>query len=319
MKNWRYNTETGFYYPVSKTEHLTVAFNDDWNDYGFQLEEAPQYVSGGGVSVVQYITGGASWIEDPVSATSPAAGHFMVDYDAPGYEGTGRIRFNSADNGKTFTVSYLGLGRVITPAVISAILPGGIYHRSQVFTSNGTFTVPDSVTRLYAVVVGAGGGGAGGPNSAFDTKIPSAGGGGGVAEKLLSTTPGSIYAVIVGIGGTGGASDTDGTNGGQSSFGSIIATGGGKGTFADAGLSLLPVGGASGVGSGGDLNYGLGDGDAYLNQIGGARGGGAGGSGDSGPRNGKAPGAGGSGGSNRPPYTTPSGGNGANGIVIVYY
>lgn len=313
MKNWRYNNETGFYYPVSKTEHLTVVFNDDWNDYGFQLTEAPQYVSGGGVSVVQYITGGATWIENPVSATPPAAGHFMVDYDAPGYEGTGRIRFNSADNGKTFTVSYLGLGRII-PSTSLSLYPflAGFFPRSEVFTSSDTFSVPDGVTKIYVIAIGGGGGGA---YSLLGVTTGASGGGGGVSEKLISVSRGDQYTVTVGTGGSGGlhAGPVAATAGTSSSFGSVLtASGGGAGTPATIGNP-----GRGGDGSGGDLNYSLGDGGQGISS--GIRGGGPGGMGGNAAAGHSGKLFGGGGGGTMSTIASLNGGAGAPGVVIVFY
>lgn len=99
----------------------------------------------------------------------------------------------------------------------------------QVFTSNGTFYVPDGVTRVKATVVGGGAGGG---------SLSSRGGGGaGVSIKNISgLTPGAAIAVTVGAAGSGGV------NGNSSSFGSYCAASGG---FAN---------GNGGTATGGDIN-----------------------------------------------------------------
>jgi hypothetical protein len=80
------------------------------------------------------------------------------------------------------------------------------------FTSNRTFTVPAGVTSIRVRVVGAGGGSAEGVRSC-------GGGGGGYAHGVFAVTPGTSYAVTVGVGGGGGGGV--GTAGTSSSFGAF--------------------------------------------------------------------------------------------------
>jgi hypothetical protein len=141
----------------------------------------------------------------------------------------------------------------------------------EIFTANGTFTIPTGVTKLKVTVVG--GGGAGGTASGIDTGA-GGGGGGGVAIKWLSgVTPGNTLDVTRGTAG-----NTSSVASGTETISTISATGGavGDGVANDLG----GAGGAGGVGSGGDLNlnggyggYGVSNG---LFQAGGG-GGGAGG------------------------------------------
>lgn len=97
---------------------------------------------------------------------------------------------------------------------------------------SGSWTVPKGCTKIEVFLVG--GGGAGGSNS-----HASGGGGGGgqTVNTTLDVAPGQIYNVIIGKGGTNvlqapGYVGTNGTNGGDTSFGDIVAKGGdgGKGT-----------------------------------------------------------------------------------------
>lgn len=170
------------------------------------------------------------------------------------------------------------------------------------FGTPGVFqwTVPDGVYKLYSTVTGGGGGGR---NSSL---YGGGGGGGGVAEGLVNVTPGQVISITVGQGGLGAVysvSDGVGGTGGSSALGEYMsATGGSSGNTSGQG-------GASGMGSGGDLNYGLGDGEGACrintNSPGvGGKGGGPGGAGvpvtSSGatagtPRNGRGPGGGGGG------------------------
>ena len=93
-----------------------------------------------------------------------------------------------------------------------------------------------SNTGNYFVVAG---GGAGGYDQA------GGGGAGGVLVNSMALTPGTVYNVSVGVGGTQYYSSPGG-NGGNSTFGSITATGGGGGAQSD----MEPSAGANG-GSGG--------------------------------------------------------------------
>ena len=104
---------------------------------------------------------------------------------------------------------------------------------AQIFTSSGTFTVPSGVTSVKAVLIGGGGGG-----PTFG--CVGGGGGGGTATKWVTgLTPGAAITVVVGAGGSSGAT------GGASSFMGVIANGG----FA----SGSTVGGTGGSTSGADL------------------------------------------------------------------
>jgi hypothetical protein len=110
------------------------------------------------------------------------------------------------------------------------------------YTNTYTFTVPVFVTKIRVRVIGAGGGGA---------AIGTGGGGGGYAHGVFTVSPGSTYSVTAGISGPTGGTSTGvfvaGSDGGTSSFGSLIsATGGGGGTSA---ASYATVG----VGIGGDF------------------------------------------------------------------
>jgi hypothetical protein len=128
---------------------------------------------------------------------------------------------------------------------------------AQVFTSDGTFTIPSGITKLKATIVG-GGGGSGRGNGA-----PSGGGGGGgtAIKYLTSLTPGNTISVTVGSGGTGRTgSNGNGTTGGTSSIASgtqsitTVSATGGAGSFGPTGGSPIGIGAAGGSASNGDAN-----------------------------------------------------------------
>lgn len=125
--------------------------------------------------------------------------------------------------------------------------------QSQIFTSNGNFTVPTGVTKLLVVGIGGGGGGGGSGSgklgwlgldtddniAAFEQPIQWGGyGRGGEAAPLgvydVTVTPAQVIAVTVGAAGSGGTTTTDGSAGGSSTFGSITFPGGHQGLNGNA-------------------------------------------------------------------------------------
>ena len=122
-------------------------------------------------------------------------------------------------------------------------------YRVHTFTSGGTLAV-NTGGNIEVLVVGGGGGGSG----AF-----SAGGGaGGLIYSASYPVPAGSYTIVVGAGGTGGVGwDNDNamnaTSGTNSSFGILIANGGGAGAQFGTGATGAYTGGQKGQdgGSGG--------------------------------------------------------------------
>lgn len=105
-------------------------------------------------------------------------------------------------------------------------------ERTDVYTSNGTWTPGPGTTRaVFEMCGGGGGGGAGdsGGTGASPISACSGGGGGGApyVVQTLQVTPGTTYAVTVGVGGTNGVDGTD-----SSVAGLIVAPGGQAGGIA---------------------------------------------------------------------------------------
>jgi hypothetical protein len=122
---------------------------------------------------------------------------------------------------------------------------GNAARGQQIFTSNGTFTVPAGVSTVWVSMCG--GGGSGGFYG------PGGGGGGGAnAMKLpVAVQAGNTVAVTVGAGGqpVNGPTNANGNAGGTSSFGNFVVCGGGAG-----GMGSNPnYGGAGGTGSAGTI------------------------------------------------------------------
>lgn len=192
---------------------------------------------------------GPLWSE--VAAT-PAARQYWPDY-ATGADGddnwnTGTLLFNSADAGKTLSVSYTGTGTLADTEAVSRGLV-------EYFTPGSyTFIVPRGVTQIEIELGGGGGGGSSSGNS-------ESGAGGGAGEykppTLYDVTPGTAYSVVVGDGGLGATTpSSNGVTGENSSVGALVSANGGiGGTREDA--SGIPTGGPSG---GGNYSYAGGDG-----------------------------------------------------------
>ncbi len=206
----------------------------------------------------------------------------------------------------------------VSNATLSFSLPG---FNQQAFTSSGTFTIPNAITKVKATVVAAGGAGGGSDG----THIGTGGGSGGSGIGYLTgLTPGNTITVTVGVGGTGVNAAT-GNAGGNSSISSgtqtiaTITANGGSGGFFGASASIPIQGGNGGaVGSGGTFNDAGQQGySSNQNTVSGAGaasilgGGGAATSGATGAA-GLSPGSGGAGSTSN----TGTGGAGANGLVI---
>jgi hypothetical protein len=102
------------------------------------------------------------------------------------------------------------------------------------FTNVGitSWTAPQNVRSVEYLLVGGGGG----SGATHDGGSAGGGGGGMVLTGSLSVNPNEVYTIIVGDGGDGGIGlpspqirETDGNNGENSQFASIIALGGGGG------------------------------------------------------------------------------------------
>ena len=210
-------------------------------------------------------------------------------------------------------------GTVLTSAKTA---PGGL-KSMQVFTSSGTWTKLEGVNLIKVYVTGGGGGG--GPCDNDD--MANGGGAGGTAIKIVDVSGISSVAVTVGAGsaGTANAGGFEG-QGATSSFGAYCSATGGRNTGAATGTTWA-IGGAGGIGIGGDINLSGGDGNGgaidmtntYLSAgTGGASYWGGGGAGDNRnnspahPRAGQVYGSGGGGGA-----ITQTSGNGAGGVVVI--
>jgi hypothetical protein len=125
--NWRFNPLTGDDLAASKTENgITIPVA---TPFCLQLLEVPRKNTPASISVYS-VTDGSYFA---AVSGAPNAHEFRVDYPDPDGHGTGLVEFNSADQGKTINVVYMGTG---SPAVVEYLqarmpLPAGIPGTNQ--------------------------------------------------------------------------------------------------------------------------------------------------------------------------------------------
>ncbi len=167
---------------------------------------------------------------------------------------SGTVLFKA--NGNAVVTGGLAVGTTTIPAsgiefpdgtVQTTAAGGAPATGTQAYTTPGAyiFTVPAGVHYLVAYILGGGGGGGGTAASTACESSNGSGGGGAIIQA--SVTPGQTISVVVGAGGTGGASGNyAGAVGGSSSIFGFTAYGG-NGGIAYAGS--CPVSGPAGGGT----------------------------------------------------------------------
>jgi hypothetical protein len=163
----------------------------------------------------------------------------------------------SASDGITHATRFVDFSLAFTHTLHWLVIAGG---------GGGGSSLP-----AYA---NGGGGGAGGYRASWNNE---ASGGGGSAEAAIVGSPGNVYTITVGAGGTGATASAVGTDGADSSLArttgasmtTITSVGGGKGGFASG-----SAGGNGGSGGGGNHYQGTaGTGTANQGYAGGTAGG----------------------------------------------
>lgn len=245
-------------------------------------------------------------------------------------------------------VAALSAGEIRSGAVVEVVYDGtqfqctsislGRLLNIQKFASNGTYTPTAGTNAIYVEGFGAGGAGGGVTNAGAGNCTAGGGGGAGASGWAYLTsgfTP--TVAVTIGVGGIGVA-NANGNAGTNTTFGALLVLPGGAGGFASGATNVISITAAGGVGgttptgtnvtgsagvkggfgmafaaslaaSGAGASTSLGAGGASVTAGGtsvtagaNAEGFGSGGSGAVGVNNG----------------ATAAGGNGANGLIIVY-
>jgi hypothetical protein len=210
----------------------------------------------------------------------------------------------------------------LTLALLSAS-PGRLLN-TQIFRVSASYT-PTPGTKFIRITMTGAGGGAGGcqASASNETYFGAGGGAGATVISTFTLTGAANYPVVIGSGGTGGMAASNGSNGGTTSFSTVLSAPGGEGG-GKSGVSNTN-GGRGGVATTGDirLNGGYGgDGQSGLIAVNGQGGasyfGGGGRAGAGGGVNGAAPGAGG-GGAYDSGYSGVAmrGGDGAPGMIII--
>jgi hypothetical protein len=196
---------------------------------------------------------------------------------------------------------------------VGGVVPGGVLFRSENgatvnTTTSYTVTVPQGVTSVAALAIGAGGGG-GGASSGATAAAGGAGGGALSYSNSIAVTPGESLTINIPNQSANGAPGTAGTAGGDASIlrsaTTLLLAQGGRGS---AGVT----GGTAGTGAaGGAAASGVGD----VKQSGGAGGNGTAASDLGGGGGGAAgySGTGGAGGSNNVNGSAGTGGGGGGG------
>jgi hypothetical protein len=231
----------------------------------------------------------------------------------------------STNTGTNIDVTITLIGNPLTNALTGIL---------DTLTTSGTYTENSTSGFAYVCAVGGGGGGAGGFTGNVPFTFHDGGGGGasgGVITGIVALT--GSQAFTIGANGTG--STNDGTDGGATTFSTITALGGTKGTKADGsgppsnggaavtGGGAGGSGGASGSASSTTFSFiqvgttGGGGGGQYSSNTGTGAGSGIGTGGNGGSNaagsNGTGNGSGGGGGNRN----AQSGGNGTAGIIYV--
>jgi len=144
--------------------------------------------------------------------------------------------------------------------LVAADIPGHPYLSRTIINQGTTsYTVPAGVHVIRVVMWGGGGGGGGTSGSASNAAAGSGGGAGSYLEFILSVTPGAVYTVAVGAKGTGGAAGANNGNPGViTTWGDpVVYTAGyggaGQGQAYGTGLATLS-GGSSILSTGGNIN-----------------------------------------------------------------
>lgn len=216
-----------------------------------------EYLGHGWYKLIVYINPDADWTQDSASATIR---WFVVEdkqeatRGGPAWtaDGSSDILFTKAtyESSKTpGTYTRTDGARAFKPYRYN----GFVVHE---YTDASTSSFAPANDGEVEVLVVAGGGG-GGSCANGDAAGGGGGAGGLIYRENYSVKGGLSYEVVVGAGGTG-STDTNGTtvgsNGNNSSFGPLIAIGGGAGGSTRNGQNARPGGSGGGAGSdvGGD-------------------------------------------------------------------
>ena len=113
-------------------------------------------------------------------------------------------------------------------------------------TQSGGWKAPQGISQIQVLLLGGGGGGGGGYEG-------GGGGAGGLIETLTTISPGTIYPIVVGVGGRGALNPLTPTNGDSTTAFNLSTLGGGAGAseYNVSNTNVQYAAGAGGSGGGG--------------------------------------------------------------------
>lgn len=218
-----------------------------------------------------------NWGGQGAKSIKKANGNAVTNLKANGiytlrYDGTNFILQGEGGSGNA-TASDLLSGKTasVDAGDIIGTLEVTTTSGAQSFTSSGTFTVPDNVYKINAMITA--GGAAGGRSRSGIGAGWGAGGGASGATGIwtdVAVTPGQTFTVTIGVGGIGNLTDVNGPSGTASSVGSMVANPGTGGLYATGNYNA--TGGTTGTAPGATYVFGQNGqkGGGYLGGKGGA-------------------------------------------------
>ena len=138
------------------------------------------------------------------------AGTDMATIDSNGFQLTTTIAVNAIYDDDSFAADS-NVALATQQSIKAYIAAAGT---TEIFTANGTFTVPSGVTQVFVTMI-AGGGGGGGALRVGNNQTAGGGGGAGAAiiSQPVTVTPAQEIAIVIGAGGAGGIGNNSGSNG----------------------------------------------------------------------------------------------------------
>jgi len=185
-------------------------------------------------------------VQSDMNAWGPANASGLVAYYD--FNDAGASTASNKVTGSTSSTNLTFINSATTSAIETSTVSGGYqivtFPRSYI-SANGGYKIPDGITTVNALIVGAGGGGGmdGG----------AGGGGGGTYENSVAVTPASNIDIDVGAGGPAGAGYTPAPVCNTSWSSTAVGCAGGDGTTSRLGsISVGGGGGGGGIENSGD-------------------------------------------------------------------
>ena len=152
---------------------------------------------------------------------------------------------------RLYKVTVAGTSTTTQPVASADVVAGATFNYVGSIPLSSTWTCPTGVTSIQVECWGAGGAG-GSASTSSSTGSRSGGGGaaGSYVKKTMTVVPGTVYNLVVGLGGYKGA-----TSSASGYYGNL----GGKSEFSGGSVTTLTAsGGTGGSGSGASTLYGVG-------------------------------------------------------------